>query len=69
MIKLNSVHLYKDSETLEKSIIISYATKRLKKKNMVLTYAKQPADKFQHPIIIRKKSFLRKLGGKIPLAC
>ena len=32
MIKLNLVHLYKDSETLEKSIIISYATKRLKKK-------------------------------------
>ena len=58
MIKLNLVHLYKDSETLEKSIIISYATKRLKKKNMVLTHAKQPADKFQHPIIMKKKASL-----------
>ena len=58
MIKLNLVHLYKDSETLEKSIIISYATKRLKKKNMVLTYAKQPVDKFQHPIIMKEKASL-----------
>lgn len=31
MIKLNLVHLYKDSVTSEKSIIINYAIKRLKK--------------------------------------
>lgn len=66
MIKLNLVHLYKDSETLEKSIIISYATKRLKKKNTVLTYAKQPADKFQHPIIMKKIASLGNQGEKFP---
>ena len=31
MIMLNLVHLYKDSVTLEKSIIINYTIKRLKK--------------------------------------